>query len=136
METITFENDISLLCVTASSFPEGVMSAHKQLHSTVPFSPNRKYYGLSRPENGHGIVYKAAVDELPEDGTAKQQLEAITLQAGWYISLTVHDYMNNKQAIGNAFQQLIAHPGIDPEGYCVEDYLTQQDVRCMVRLKA
>jgi predicted transcriptional regulator YdeE len=136
METITFENDITLLCVTASSFPEGIMDAHKKLHAIVPFSPNRKYYGLSRPENNGGIIYKAAVTEIPEDATAKEQLEAITLKAGWYISLTIHDYMKDMQAIGNAFQQLIANPDIDPEGYCVEDYVSQKDVRCMVRLKS
>jgi hypothetical protein len=135
METITLENDIHLLCVTASSFPAGIMEAHGKLHSIVSHSPARKYYGLSRPENNQGIVYKAAVNELPEDESVKGQLETITLKSGNYISITIHDFMKDMQAIGNAFQQLIADPNIDPQGYCVEDYITQKDVRCMVRLK-
>ncbi len=63
METTTFDNDITILYVTAASFPEGIMNAHNHLHTLVPFYKNRKYFGISRPEHG-GITYKAAAEEL------------------------------------------------------------------------
>ena len=49
----------------AKSFPEGILEAHQTLHALVPYSQNRKYFGISRPENGN-IVYKAAAEELIE----------------------------------------------------------------------
>lgn len=43
--------------------------------------------------------------------------------------------MDDIPAIGKAFKELLAIPGIDPEGACVEWYLSNKDVQCMVRLK-
>ncbi|MEO6638588.1 MAG: hypothetical protein ABIN25_09935 [Ginsengibacter sp.] len=59
-----------MLTVIADSFPEGIMAAHKKLHSLVPFSTQRKYFGLSRPENGT-IMYKASAEEM-EEGEAEK----------------------------------------------------------------
>jgi len=42
--------------------------------------------------------------------------------------------MKDLQSIGKAFHELISQPEIDPNGYCLEWYLNQSDVRCMVRL--
>lgn len=123
------------MCVTATSFPDGVMAAHQQLHQKVPFAPERRYFALSRPENGGGIVYHAAVEELNESEAGQYQLEKMTIKNGSYISSELHNYMDNTPAIGQTFQQLIAQPGIDPEGYCVEQYLSDKDMLLMVRLE-
>jgi len=42
--------------------------------------------------------------------------------------------MKDIPAIQKAFNLLIAQPGLDPEGYCVEQYINQKDMICMVRL--
>ena len=63
METITLNNDIKVFYITAKSFPDGVLDAHNKLHALVPFSTDRKYFGISRPENGT-IYYKAAAEEI------------------------------------------------------------------------
>jgi predicted transcriptional regulator YdeE len=133
MENYTFEEDINVICITASSFPEGVMAAHQKLHTLVPFSTDRRYFGLSRPENG-SIVYKAAAEGLSTGEADALKCERIVLPKGKYVSVTVHDYMNDLPAIGKIFSQLIALPDIDPRGYCVEWYLDKTDVICMVRL--
>lgn len=136
METTKLDNDITVMYVTATSFPEGVMAAHQKLHSLIPFSTQRKYFGLSRPEGGDGeIVYKAAAEILESGEAEKLNLDTISIKKGNYISVTLHDYMKDPPAIGDTFQQMIARPDIDPEGYCVEWYLSDKDVQCMVRLK-
>jgi hypothetical protein len=135
METIKLENDITVMYVTAASFPDGVMAAHQKLHSLIPFSTERKYFGLSRPEGGGGIVYKAGAEVLKSGEAEKLNLETIIIKKGNYISKTLHDYMRDLPAIGTTFQQMIARPDIDPESYCVEWYLSDKDVQCMVRLK-
>jgi hypothetical protein len=38
METRKMDKDIVVFYVEASSFPEGVLAAHQQLHAMVPFS--------------------------------------------------------------------------------------------------
>nr|WP_294794672.1 transcriptional regulator [uncultured Mucilaginibacter sp.] len=135
METTRLENDITGMYVTAESFPAGVLAAHQKLHSLIPFSTERKYFGISRPEGGGGIVYKAAAEVLESGEAEKLNLQTIIIKKGNYISVTLHDYMKDLPAIGNTFQQMIARPDIDSEGYCVEWYLSDKDVQCMVRLK-
>ena len=131
---MAIDNDIKVFYVTAKSFPEGIMEAHEKLHSLVPFSTNRRYFGISRPENGV-IVYKAAAAEINEGEAEKLNLDTLILKKGKYISLMINDYMKDIQAIERAFKKLLSHPGLDPQGYCVEWYLSSKDVRCMVRLK-
>ena len=135
METIQLKQDIKVMYVTASSFPDGVLAAHQKLHSLFPFSTERKYFGLSRPENGGGVIYRAAAEVLESGEAEKLNLETIIIKKGNYVSVILHDYMKDLPAISNTFQQMIAHPDIDPQGYCVEWYLNDNDVQCMVRLK-
>lgn len=134
MEIISLEKDIPVICIKAASFPDGVMAAHQQLHEKVPFTIERRHFALSRPENGGSIIYKAAGEELSEGEAEHYHLERMVIKAGQYVSTVLHDYMKNIPAIGQTFQQLIAQPGIDPEGYCVEQYLNDKDLLLMVRL--
>jgi predicted transcriptional regulator YdeE len=133
MEQYQLENDITVMYVTASSFPAGVMVAHQKLHGLVPLDTTRKYFGLSRPEGGGGIVYKAAAEELATGDSDKYGLPTMVIPQGTYNCITIHNYMQDMPAIGAAFQQLLAIPGHDPNGYCVEWYLNDKDVQCMVR---
>lgn len=136
METLTFGNDITVFYITATSFPAGVKAAHEKLHSLIPFSTTRKYFGLSRPESNDGtIIYRAAAEELEAGEAKKLNLDTMVLKKGRYTVITIHDYMKDIPAIGNAFQQLIALPGIDPQGYCVEWYVNNKEVKCMIRMK-
>ncbi|MEO6720850.1 MAG: hypothetical protein ABIN67_10795 [Ferruginibacter sp.] len=133
METLTLENDITIFYITASSFPAGIMEAHQKLHTLVPFSTTRKYYGISRPENGV-IVYKAAAEELHAGEAAEFNCDSLVLKKGKYICTAIHDYMKDVESIRNTFKEMLEHPNLDPEGYCVEWYLSKEDVNCMIRL--
>ncbi len=133
METTIFDNDIKVFYVTATSFPAGVMEAHKKIHSLVPLTGERKYFGLSRPENGI-ITYRAAVEEKYEGEGEKFGCDTLVLKKGKYICKVITDFMKDLPAIGNTFQQMLSHPNIDPQGYCVEWYFNEKDLRCMVRL--
>ena len=64
MEIFTLDNDIKVFCETAISFPEGIMKAHKELQSIVPFSEERRYFGISRPNEKGVVIYKAATEEI------------------------------------------------------------------------
>jgi hypothetical protein len=134
MEKYTLTENIHVCCVTAASYPEGIMESHRRLHSLIPFSTQRRYFGLSRPENEKGIVYRAAAEELEKGEGEKLGCEPFVIPKGEYISITLHNYLDDLTSIGKAFDQLTDYPGIDPQGYCVEWYLDEKNVRCMIRL--
>ncbi|MGZ3749781.1 MAG: transcriptional regulator [Mucilaginibacter sp.] len=133
METITLKNDIKVFYVTAKSFPEGIPEALEKLHALIPEPGDRSFFGLSRPEQGP-IVYRAAAEEIEPGEAEALKCRTIIIKKGNYISLTIHDYMNNLMQIGCSFRDLLAHPGLDPDGYCVEWYLNDKEMKCMVRL--
>jgi predicted transcriptional regulator YdeE len=134
IENYHLDKDINVFCITAKSFPDGVLEAHQKLHSLIPFSTERKYFGLSRPEKGV-ITYKAAAEEKIKGEAEKLDCETLVIKKGKYISTTIKDYIKDVQSIGRAFQQLLATPGLAHDGYCVEWYLSDKDVKCMVRLE-
>jgi predicted transcriptional regulator YdeE len=134
MENFIVRHDMKVLCITATSFPEGIQKAHETLHAHIPFSAERKYFGLSRPENGV-IIYKAAAEEKKAGEAENLGCETIVIKSGQYICLTVVNFMDDIPAIGKAFRELLTYPGLDPEGYCVEWYLNEKDVKCMIRIK-
>lgn len=133
METFILNEDIKVFTMTAESFPEGILESHQKLHAIVPFSTDRRYFGVSRPENSV-ITYKAAAEEL-EGEEGKYELDPLIIKKGRYISLVISGYMKDEQAIAKAFEKLLEYPDIDPDGYCVEWYISDDDVRCMIRLE-
>jgi len=136
MENFKLASDIKVYCIKAKSFPQGVLEAHQKLHSLIPYTLERKYFGISRPEvESQGkIVYSAAADELVAGDLSKYNLEEFIIPKGNYISIIAHNYMDNLPAIGKAFDKLTAFSEIDPQGYCIEMYLNDKEVRCMIRL--
>ncbi len=134
MEKFTLVDDIKVFCETAKSFPDGIMEAHKELESIITFSKQRRYFGISSPNEKGIIIYNAAAEEIYQGEAEELGCESFIIESGQYISLLVEDYLSDIPAIGKAFQLLIAYPGIDPNGYCIEWYLNEKDVRCMVRL--
>jgi hypothetical protein len=135
MENFILDNDIKAFCITAKSFPDGVLEAHQALHALVPFTTDRKYFGVSRLEKGV-IVYKSVAEEKSPGEGDKLGCEPFSIQAGKYIYITIKDFRKDISTIWEAFEQLLSHPNMDPEGYCLEWYLGQNDVRCMIRLKS
>jgi len=135
METIILQKEIKVFYVTATTFPDGIGEAFQKLHSLFPFSKERRIFGLSRPENNEGIVYRAAAEEMYEGEAEKLQCDTLIIPEGKYIALEVVDFRKDIMSIGRTFQQLLKHPDIDPQGYCVEMYANDKEVvTCMIRL--
>jgi len=135
MKTITIENDIKVFYVTAKTFPDGIGEAIEKLHSLFPFSKERRIFGLSRPENNDGIIYRAAAEEM-YDGEAEQlQYNTLIIPKGKYIALEVIDFRKDIMSIDRAFNKILNQPCLDPQGYCIEQYANDKDaVTCMIRL--
>jgi hypothetical protein len=135
IEKFIIENDIPVFCLTATSFPDGIMDAHQKLHALLAPSDKRRSFGISRPENGV-IVYKASVEELEDGEAEKFHCERFIIKKGMYTSIFIADYSKDISQIEKAFTLLLAQPYIDPNGYCLEGYIAGKDVRCMVPLQS
>ncbi|WML37943.1 transcriptional regulator [Neobacillus sp. OS1-2] len=133
METIIIEKDIKVFYLTATSFPDGIQDAHDRLHASIPFSNERRYFGISRPEMGV-ITYKAAAEIVEKDKEGNFNGELFTIEKGKYRCVTIVNYKKEPQKISHAFEELISYSDIDPNGYCVEWYQGNEDLKCMVRL--
>ncbi len=134
MDTVMLESDTIVFCVNAKSFPEGVQEAHQSLHAKYPPAPGRQYYGISYLYEGE-INYKAAVGfgDLAED--ISPDLEKFVIRKGKYAGKVIRNFMEDIPAIGRAFRDLLKDVRIDPNGYCLEEYINFNDVRCLVKLK-
>lgn len=134
MENFQLNNDIKVFYLAAKSFPDGVLEAHNELQAKLPTIENRKFFGISSPGENGSILYKAAVEELYDGEGKKAGCERFTIKAGKYISTFIADFMKDVPAVSKAFRKLLAYPGIDPNGYCLEIYEGSSDVRCLVPL--
>lgn len=136
MENLTIEKDKSVIVCQAGSFPDGIMAAFQQLHRKVPEAFKRTTYGISKPEGSmENIIYKAAVDEAYEGEGRELGLDTQTIPAGNYQSMLIKDFMKEPTAIGAAFRELLTTPQLDPEGFCLEIYKSDDEVICAVPLK-
>lgn len=136
MEPYHLAHDIHLCCFPAASFPDGVMDAFKDLHAKVPNQNGRRLFGISWPDGKGSLVYKAAIEEVSPGEPEELGAETYTLKKGEYLSLIVHNFMDDIPSIGKAFNKLVAAPGVHPNTIGVEEYLSATDVRCMVPMTA
>lgn len=136
METYFLDQDQTLFYVAATSFPDGIKAAYQALDKVLADSaPSRIYWGISFPNEKGEIIYKAAVAELYAGEAQAYNLPTFFLKKGSYTSQMIYSYMDKIHEIGTTFEQLLKNPAIDPEGCCVEMYLNDKELRCMVRLK-
>ena len=79
-------------------------------------------------------MYLAATETDPAEDSEALDCDVFFIKKGKYLSRLIHNFRDDIPAIGRTFQQLLDDPRIDPDGYCLEWYLGENDVRCMVRL--
>ncbi|MFA6977996.1 MAG: hypothetical protein WC209_01630 [Ignavibacteriaceae bacterium] len=136
MKKYLLERDVTVFCVLADSFPQGILKAHQKLHALLLTSELRNFYGVSNVDKKKVIIYKAAVEELYEAEAQKYGCETYTIRKGEYISMLITDFRKTPQSISKAFEKLLMNPNIDPNCACIEQYFNDTDVKCMVRLKS
>lgn len=134
MEKQILDKDIKTFYVEASSFPNGVMAAHRQLQSLLVNPQERIFYGISFGGPGGIIIYRAAVEESYDGEAEKLRCATFLIKKGIYLSETMKDWKRDELSIGKTFRKLLADPHLDPDGYCVEIYLNERDVQCMVKI--
>ena len=133
IEVYQLNNDIKVFYITASSFPDGISDAFKVLRSLLPTLDGREFFGISFPNQDRVIVYKAAVAELNPGEAERYGCETFIVPRGDYFGTMVSRFREDMSMISKTFKTLLSNPGIDANGFCLEVYLSDDDVMCMVR---
>lgn len=131
MESVQLNNDIKLVCVKASSFPQGVEQAHEQLKKSITSENERSFYGISYPLNNGTIEYLAAATQLTDDKSAKD-VDIFIIQSGAFLSITLKNWKSDVTKVQQAFDQLTTDPRGDRDGYCLEEYVNEDTLRCLI----
>lgn len=135
MEKIQLKENINVLCLQALKFPDGIAETHHQLKEMMPKKDGRRFFGLSRPKPDGTIGYVAAAEQLDTSEADILGLQEYTIPEGTYYRITVHSFSNSEGAIQKAFELILQQADIDPNGFCLEWYITNEDVYCMVRIR-
>jgi hypothetical protein len=133
METYYLDHDIRLCCISAASFPAGVMDAYQRLHNLFPDFQTRRVYGIAWPDGQGSMVYKAGVEESYPGEARDIGMETFVVKKGEYLGLLVKNFMDDIASIGLAFRRLVDTPGIHPDTIGIEMY-QGDNVRCLVPL--
>lgn len=134
MEKYLLEQDINVFYVTAVSFPNGILDAYKKLGSLLAPGSQRKFFGISNLGPGGQIIYKAAVEEAYDGEAAAVDCPTLIIPNGTYTSKRLNNWRDDPAMVGTTFEQLLAQPGIDKNGFCLEIYPNDTDMICMVKL--
>jgi hypothetical protein len=132
MDSFNLADDIKVMCITASHFPDGIESAHIELHASLTDKEKRHFFGISWPDRHGEIIYKAAAEEIVPGEAEKLGLETFSIKNGDYNSFYIKDYRQHIDSIRQAFKILLGQQEVDPKGYCLEWYIGANDVKCMV----
>ena len=132
MNKFSLSEDIKVMCVTANRFPEGIEEAQQQLYKHFPQKDNRRFFGISKPNEKGEIIFKAAAEELIDGETAAYGLESFSIKKGVYNTFYLKNHRHDTDSIRESFHILLGQVEIDPHGYCIEWYIGLNDVKCMV----
>ena len=134
MEIQNLRDEIKVFYVKAASFPDGIPETHQKLRSLLPSEAGRKFFGISHGAQDDSIIYMAATEESYPGEAKKYGCETFIIKKGDYLSEALVNWKGNPSKIGKTFQKMLTDPRIDKNGYCVEKYLNETDVVCMVKL--
>ena len=81
MRKIKIEKDIKVFFIQAKTFSDGILEAFQKLHTLLELSPQRRNFGISRPENGK-IAYRVAAEERTRSDLQKHGLTEFTIPSG------------------------------------------------------
>jgi hypothetical protein len=133
IDVYQLKSDIKVFYVTASSFPDGIADAFDKLHVLLLNIDDREFFGISRPNKDGVIIYKAAVAELNPGEAERYGCETFIIPKGEYVGIPVSRFRKDMSVISKTFRTLLSDPEIDAHGFCLEVYLSEDDVMCMVR---
>lgn len=133
METIVIHEEISLYYIEVQNFPNDIGATFSKFFSIFETFEKRRMYGISWTENGK-FCYVVAAEEKVKNELSKHQLSKILIKNGEYRCIRIKNYIDDITQIAAAFDKLKSTPNLDYNGNCIEWYVEEDEVICMVKL--
>jgi len=131
MDSLILGEDIVVAYISAIDL-QNTSSALEKLRSFFPNIQERRTFRISTNYGKGETIYKVAAEALPSEAE-KFGLETFTINHGAYMSFYITDYRNDPDSISHAFELLKGQQEADPNAHCVEWFIGEDDVKCLVR---
>lgn len=132
MEIYHLEHDLTVYGFPVETFPEGIGEAFDKLINLLPPAGTRPYYGISAC-TPVGILYLAAALIKPDEKPEQYSLQAYVINKGNYLAEKVVDWQSKTQSINGIFRKMVEDSRCDQIKPCVEVYLNDQEMLCLVK---
>ncbi len=134
MEKYNLTNDLKVFGVQVKSFPQGIGEAFNELSKTVSHGNRRPYYGVSECTK-QGIIYKAATLEMFDGEGVKCGCDSYIIEKGEYLAVTVLDWRKKTESIKSVFEEMFKDERSDRSKPCIEIYINDDEMKCLVKQK-
>ena len=131
MEIYYQPEDLTLFGVQVKTFPNGITEAFEML--VERFGRERSYFGISWMDEKQKVIYYAMVSELVNGEGNKYHYEKLTISKGEYHTESIHNWMNRLDSIKDVFHGLMSGSMADKNHPCVEWYMSDEEMLCMVQ---
>jgi len=124
-------DELNLMFVQASSFPDGIKEAWNRLEGPLATLKGKKFYGTSRFIDG-AMEYRACV--IPSDASEPSRLgfDTFTIPSGYYATKKLMDWPTKTHLIKTIFEELGSKYSVDYNRPHIEFYRSQKEVVLMV----
>jgi len=132
MNSITFQNDLHVCGLEVISFPEGISETFDTLVQAVPGGFTRSFFGVSFMRD-QKMVYVACFEKKPSEVISALPLTNLTIEKGTYLAEPIKDWRSKTRTLNQVFRKMLAHEQADHTKPCVEWYLNEYEMMCLVK---
>ncbi len=133
IEKYKLENDIKVIGVPVTSFPNGIGEVFESLINLLPGGASRSYYGISEMEDDQ-ITYIATGEEKSENEAKVYRCNRYEIERGEYLAITLKDWQTKTDSIKEIFHELMQDKRSDHSKPCIEWYKSDQEMLCMMKV--
>ncbi len=132
MDSLILGEDIHVAYISTTGSRENIIKANEEMKGHFSDLQERRKFGISTFDDQAISLYKAAVEATPAESEALG-LQSLIIKHGAYMGFYITDYHNDPDAIAEAFKLLKGQQGADPNADCIQWYIGEDDVKCLVR---
>lgn len=124
--------DLSIIGIQVKNFPNGIKEAFDSLIKVL--GSKRAYYGVSWLDESDSVKYYAMAREIFPGEGKRYNYELLTIEKGEYQTEAVQDWLSKTEGIKEVFHGLMANNKPDKSHPCIEWYISDEEMLCMVKI--
>lgn len=134
MEIKIIADDIHVFGHVVPDFPSGVAAAFDAMVRKLPGGFDRDFYGISAMRDGKMQYVAAAAARKPDEGEIFGY-QHFAIEKGEYLAIPLENWREKTQCINDTFHTLTEDPTADLAKPCVEWYVNDETMWCLVKKK-